>query len=71
MIARLSRTRGALTLGRVLLLSQLREQPGRADADIGRALWDVTQEVMDRAGLPAYEISNHARPGAESRHTRI
>ncbi len=28
----------------------------------------LTQEVTDAAGLPAYEISNHAAPGAESRH---
>lgn len=27
-----------------------------------------TAEIMDRAGLPAYEVSNHARPGQESRH---
>ena len=40
-------------------------------ADQCRDLWDVTQEVMDAAGLPAYEISNHARPGAESRHNLI
>jgi len=41
------------------------------DADKGRIFWDVTQEIMNRAGLPAYEISNHARPGAESRHNLI
>jgi putative oxygen-independent coproporphyrinogen III oxidase len=41
------------------------------DNDRARALWDVTQEVMSMAGLPAYEISNHARPGAESRHNLI
>ncbi|MGH6852261.1 MAG: coproporphyrinogen-III oxidase family protein, partial [Methylocella sp.] len=41
------------------------------DADRARALWDVTQEVTSKAGLPAYEISNHARPGAESRHNLI
>ena len=41
------------------------------DADAGRALWDVTQETMDRAGMPAYEISNHAKPGAESRHNLV
>jgi putative oxygen-independent coproporphyrinogen III oxidase len=41
------------------------------DADLGRDFWDATQEVMNRAGLPAYEISNHARPGAESRHNLI
>ena len=38
------------------------------DAETGRQLWDVTQEVMQGAGMPAYEVSNHARPGAESRH---
>ena len=41
------------------------------DAEAGRALWDVTQEVCDRAGLSAYEISNHARPGAECRHNLV
>ena len=41
------------------------------DADTGRAFWDVTQELMTRAGLPAYEISNHAKPGSESRHNLI
>jgi oxygen-independent coproporphyrinogen-3 oxidase len=40
-------------------------------ANLARALWDVTQEVTSKAGLPAYEISNHARPGAESRHNLI
>jgi putative oxygen-independent coproporphyrinogen III oxidase len=38
------------------------------DNDAQRALWDVTQELTIRAGLPAYEVSNHARPGAECRH---
>jgi putative oxygen-independent coproporphyrinogen III oxidase len=41
------------------------------DADLGREFWNATQEMMDAAGLPAYEISNHARPGAESRHNLI
>ena len=41
------------------------------DPDLSRALWDVTQEVTTAAGLPAYEISNHARPGAESRHNLV
>jgi non-canonical purine NTP pyrophosphatase (RdgB/HAM1 family) len=31
-------------------------------------LYETTQEIMASAGLPAYEISNHARPGGESRH---
>ena len=39
--------------------------------DLQRELWDVTQDVMNKAGMPAYEISNHARPGAESRHNLI
>jgi oxygen-independent coproporphyrinogen-3 oxidase len=37
----------------------------------GRALYDVTQEICDQLGLPAYEISNHARPGAECRHNLV
>jgi len=41
------------------------------DADLGRALWDVTQETCEAAGYFAYEISNHARPGAESRHNLV
>ncbi len=34
----------------------------------GAAIFEATQELLDGAGLPAYEISNHARPGAECRH---
>ena len=41
------------------------------DADLARALWDVTQEITEKHGLPAYEVSNHARPGAESRHNLV
>ncbi|MGL4325203.1 MAG: radical SAM family heme chaperone HemW, partial [Beijerinckiaceae bacterium] len=41
------------------------------DADMGRDLWDVTQEVCNATGFPAYEISNHARPGGESRHNLV
>ncbi|MEK9672068.1 MAG: radical SAM family heme chaperone HemW [Rhodospirillaceae bacterium] len=39
-----------------------------ADDDTGAVLYDATQEILDGAGLPAYEISNHARPGHECRH---
>ncbi len=38
------------------------------DEDAAGALFETTQEVMEARGLPAYEISNHARPGNESRH---
>ena len=38
------------------------------DPDAGAALFELTYECTKAAGLPAYEISNHARPGAESRH---
>jgi putative oxygen-independent coproporphyrinogen III oxidase len=41
------------------------------DADHARNLYDVTQEVCTAAGLPAYEVSNHARPGAECRHNLV
>ncbi len=39
--------------------------------DVARELYDVTQEICAAAGLPAYEISNHARPGAECRHNLV
>jgi oxygen-independent coproporphyrinogen-3 oxidase len=38
------------------------------DEDAAAALYDLTQDLTTAAGLPAYEISNHARPGEESRH---
>ena len=38
------------------------------DEDLGRDLYDLTQAICADAGLPAYEISNHAAPGAECRH---
>ena len=38
------------------------------DADRSANLFELTQERTSAAGLPAYEISNHARPGSESRH---
>ncbi len=36
--------------------------------DLAADLYQLTQDITARHGLPAYEISNHARPGAESRH---
>ncbi|HEX8216538.1 MAG TPA: radical SAM family heme chaperone HemW [Allosphingosinicella sp.] len=39
-----------------------------ADPDCAAGLYELTQEMTEAAGLPAYEISNHARPGEESRH---
>ncbi|MBN8809557.1 MAG: coproporphyrinogen III oxidase [Sphingomonas sp.] len=38
------------------------------DPDRAADLFELTRETTARAGLPAYEISNHARAGAESRH---
>jgi len=45
-------------------LGQL-ETPGE---DAAARLYEVANEVLEAAGLPAYEISNHARPGEASRH---
>ena len=38
------------------------------DADHAADLYEATQELTAQAGIPAYEVSNHARPGEESRH---
>jgi putative oxygen-independent coproporphyrinogen III oxidase len=39
--------------------------------DEARAQYLLTQELCEAAGLPAYEVSNHARPGSESRHNLL
>jgi putative oxygen-independent coproporphyrinogen III oxidase len=39
--------------------------------DLSVDMFELTQEICDGAGLPGYEVSNHARPGAESRHNLI
>jgi oxygen-independent coproporphyrinogen-3 oxidase len=41
------------------------------DPDQAADLYAVTQEICDAAGMPAYEVSNHARPGAECRHNLV
>ena len=41
------------------------------DEDTSRALYDTTQEICAAHGLPAYEVSNHARPGGECRHNLV
>ena len=41
------------------------------DEDLAAGLYETTQELTGAAGLPAYEISNHARAGQESRHNLI
>jgi oxygen-independent coproporphyrinogen-3 oxidase len=67
-----------------LSLYQLTIEPGTAfhpmaargdfilpDDEQAAALFELTQELTSAAGLPAYEISNHARPGAECRHNLL
>ncbi len=75
----------ALALARGhLSLYQLTIEPGTAfharhargdlvlpDEDESAALFHETQARMEAAGMPAYEVSNHARPGQESRHNLI
>jgi putative oxygen-independent coproporphyrinogen III oxidase len=39
--------------------------------DLSADLYDLTQELTDKAGLPCYEISNHAKPGHESQHNLL
>ena len=77
-----SELREALSFGTEhLSLYQLTIEPGTAyatlarqgqlilpDEEVGAAMFERTQELSAAAGLPAYEVSNHARSGAESRH---
>jgi len=41
------------------------------DEDLSLAMFQATRELTEARGLPAYEVSNHARPGGESRHNLI
>ncbi len=41
------------------------------DPDAALALYEITQELTEARGLAAYEISNHAKPGEESRHNLL
>jgi oxygen-independent coproporphyrinogen-3 oxidase len=44
---------------------------GLPDEDIGADMYEATQEICAAAGMPSYEVSNHAAPGNESRHNLI
>ena len=45
--------------------------PGLPGDDLAADMFALTQELTEAAGFPAYEVSNHAKPGAESRHNLI
>lgn len=49
-------------------LGQLRGLPSE---DLSSDMYEMTQDLCEAAGLPAYEVSNHAKPGQESRHNQI
>ncbi len=78
--------RRALSLGPDhLSLYQLTIEPGTAFGDrfaagglrglpgddLAADMYFLTQDICEAAGLPAYEVSNHAKPGEESRHNLI
>jgi oxygen-independent coproporphyrinogen-3 oxidase len=44
---------------------------GLPDEERSATLYEITQELCSEAGLPRYEVSNHAREGQESRHNLI
>lgn len=44
---------------------------GLPDEDLSADLYLMTQDICGAAGIPAYEVSNHAVPGEESRHNLI
>ncbi|MFZ1815507.1 MAG: radical SAM family heme chaperone HemW [Rhizobiaceae bacterium] len=41
------------------------------DQDCAAELYELTQEITSAAGIPAYEVSNHAAKGAECRHNLV
>jgi putative oxygen-independent coproporphyrinogen III oxidase len=44
---------------------------GLPDEDLAADLYEATQELCENAGFPAYEVSNHAKTGAQSLHNRV
>lgn len=44
---------------------------GLPDENLSAEMYELTQDVCNAAGLPAYEVSNHAAPDMESRHNLI
>ena len=44
---------------------------GLPEENLAADMFELTQEITKAAGLPAYEVSNHAQPGDESRHNLI
>ena len=44
---------------------------GLPDDDLGADMFEATQTICGEMGMPAYEVSNHARDGAQSRHNLI
>jgi oxygen-independent coproporphyrinogen-3 oxidase len=57
-----------------LSLYQLTIEPATPkipDEDLAAELFETTQEMTAAAGRPAYEVSNHARPGSEARHNLL
>jgi oxygen-independent coproporphyrinogen-3 oxidase len=54
--------------GQMQAKNLLRGLPGE---DLAADMFELTQDITRSAGLPAYEVSNHARPGDESRHNLI
>jgi oxygen-independent coproporphyrinogen-3 oxidase len=84
--AELARALGQVLMGAVdhFSLYQLTIEPGTRfgelydlgrlkvpEDDVAAEMYELTQAMTAAAGLPAYEVSNHARPGAESRHNLV
>ena len=44
---------------------------GLPEDDVAADMYLITQDICEAGDMPAYEVSNHARAGAESRHNRI
>lgn len=67
-LAHLSLYQLTMEPGTIMFAAHARGEFTLPDEDEAAALYDITQDLCENAGYPAYEISNHAKSGAACRH---
>lgn len=67
----LDMTRGHLSVYQLTIepgTAFARDRVPTADEEVAEAMYRTTQDILSTAGMPAYEVSNHAAPGSASQH---